>query len=370
MTLNQAAESGERAAALPPGRPAGATMRAVRLVRWQGEPELVTVPVPVPGPGEVLLKVEAAGLCHSDLHLMEWPEGTLPYRLPFTLGHETAGTVAGLGPGAAGVSEGDRVIVYARWGCGTCWHCLQGRENLCPRPARELGGHGGGVGRDGGLADYMVVPSARYLVPAPGLDPVAAAPLSDAALTPYHAIRRSMHALQPEAAVVVIGAGGIGHMAVQLLRALTAARIVVVDLRESARRLALEAGAHAAVAAQEPGAAGLREVTGGRGASLVLDCVASDETLAVAASVVAPGGAISYVGRGGGSLPVSPASLPFGCSVDIPTWGTLPELAEVVALARAGAIRTQAQRFTLDQAADAYRLLRRGELHGRAVVTP
>ena len=179
-----------------------------------------------------------------------------------------------------------------------------------------------------------------------------------------------MHALQPEAAVVVIGAGGIGHMAVQLLRALTAARIVAVDLREGARRLAVEAGAHAAVTGQESGATGLREATGGRGAALVLDCVASDETLALAASVVSPGGAISYVGRGGGSLPVSPASLPFGCSVDIPTWGTLPELAEVVALARAGAIRTRAQRFTLDQAADAYRLLRRGELHGRAVVTP
>jgi propanol-preferring alcohol dehydrogenase len=343
-------------------------MRAVRLVRWQSEPELVTVPVPVPGPGEVLVKVEAAGLCHSDLHIMDWPEGTLPYRLPFTLGHETAGVVAALGPGAAGVSEGDRVLVYARWGCGTCWHCLQGMENLCQRPAPELGGHGGGVGRDGGLADYMVAPSARYLVPAGGLDPVAAAPLSDAALTPYHAIRRSFRSLQPEAAVVVIGAGGIGHMAVQLLRALTTARIVAVDLREEARRLALEAGAHAAISGLESGA-GLREATGGRGAGLVLDCVASDDTLALAAGVVAPGGTISYVGRGGGSLPVSPASLPFGCSVDIPTWGTLPELAEVVALARAGAIRTQAQRFTLGQAAEAYRLLRRGELHGRAVVT-
>lgn len=151
-------------------------MRAIRLLRWQSEPELVAVPDPVPGPGEVLLKVTAAGLCHSDLHIMDWPAGTLPYQLPFTLGHETAGTVAALGAGARGVAEGDRVLVHARWGCGTCWHCLQGMENGCERTAGELGGHGGGVGRDGGLADYMIVPSARYLVPIGDLDPVAAAP--------------------------------------------------------------------------------------------------------------------------------------------------------------------------------------------------
>jgi alcohol dehydrogenase, propanol-preferring len=166
------------------------TMPAVRLLRWRSEPELVAVPVPEPGPGEVLLKVEAAGLCHSDLHLMEWPAGTVPYTLPFTLGHETAGTVVAFGPGAHRVSPGDRVLVYARWGCGTCWPCLQGMENLCETAAGELGGHGGGVGRDGGLAEYMVVPSARYLVPIGDLDPVAAAPLTDAALTSYHAIKR------------------------------------------------------------------------------------------------------------------------------------------------------------------------------------
>jgi propanol-preferring alcohol dehydrogenase len=351
------------------------TMPAVRLLRWRSEPELVAVQVPEPGPGEVLLKVEAAGLCHSDLHLMDWPAGTLPYTLPFTLGHETAGTVAALGPGAApgpgtkGVREGDRVLVYARWGCGVCWPCLQGMENLCETPAGNLGGHGGGVGRDGGLAEYMVVPSARYLVPIEDLDPAAAAPLTDAALTSYHAIKRWLPVLRPGATAVVIGIGGLGHMAVQLLRAVSNVRVVAVDIRESARRLALQAGAHATVS----GVAGpdqLREEAGGRGAALVLDCVATDDTLALAAGVIAPGGAISYVGRGGGSLPVSPASLPFGCSVHIPTWGTLPELAEVVALARTGAVRAQVECFTLGQAADAYRRLRRGEIRGRAVVTP
>jgi D-arabinose 1-dehydrogenase-like Zn-dependent alcohol dehydrogenase len=117
-------------------------MPAVRLLRWESEAELVAVPVPEPGPGEVLLKVDAAGLCHTDLHMMEWPAGTVPYTLPYTLGHETAGTVVAfgsgvaLGPGARGVSKGDRVLVYARWGCGACWPCLQGDVE----PLRGRGG--------------------------------------------------------------------------------------------------------------------------------------------------------------------------------------------------------------------------------------
>jgi propanol-preferring alcohol dehydrogenase len=317
----------------------------------------------------VLLKVEAAGLCHSDLHLMEWPAGAVPYTLPFTLGHETAGTVTALGPGARGVSEGDRVLVYARWGCGTCWRCLRGMENLCETAARETGGHGGGVGHDGGLATYMVVPAARYLVPIGDLDPVAAAPLADAALTPYHAIKHWAPLLRPGETVVVIGTGGIGHIAVQLLRRLSEVRVIAVDIRDSGRRVALQAGAHAAVPGDEPDTDRLRAELG-RGAAVVLDCVATDGTLALAADVVAPGGGISIVGRGGGSLAASPASLPLGCSVHIPTWGTLPELVEVVALARAGAIHTRTEPFTLGQTVDAYRRLRRGEILGRAVVTP
>jgi len=338
-------------------------MRALRLVRWQAEPELVTIPVPEPGPGEVLLKVTAAGLCHSDLNLMRWPAGTVPYTLPFTLGHETAGTVAALGPGARGVSVGDRVLVYAPWGCGGCGHCLRGMENLCETGAAARGGHGGGVGRDGGLAGYMVVPSARYLVPLGDLDPAAAASLADAALTPYHAIRHWTHLLRPGGTAVVIGTGGIGHLAVQLLRTLTGVRVLAVDITDSARRLALESGAHAALSGSE-----LREQAS-RGAAVVFDCVASDDTLALAAQVVALGGAISVVGRGAGSLAVSPGSLPFGCAVHFPTWGTLPELADVVALARAGSIRTHTERFTLGQALDAYRRLSQGDIHGRAVVT-
>jgi propanol-preferring alcohol dehydrogenase len=345
-------------------------MRAVRFAAWQAEPELVEVATPVPGPGEVLIAVDAAGLCHSDLHIMDWPAGVVPWQLPFTLGHENAGTVVALGPKATGVAEGDRVLVHARWGCGHCWHCLQGAENRCEHSLELFGGQGGGAGRDGGLADYMVVPSTRYLVPLGDLDPVAAAPLTDAALTPYHAIRQFPEQLRPNGCVVVIGVGGIGHMAVQLLRALSAARVVAVDVRDDALELAHRYGAHSVISGRDLTAAELRAETGAGGATLVLDCVATDATLALAASVLSPGGAISYVGRGGGTLPVALGALPPEASVTIPTWGTLAELVEVVALARAGAIHTEIERYTLDQAIDGYRRLRRGDVVGRAVVSP
>jgi propanol-preferring alcohol dehydrogenase len=348
---------------------ANGTMRAVQLVGWERPPEIVETARPAPGPGEVLLQVDATGLCHSDLHLMEWPEGTLPYELPFTLGHESTGTVAALGPGASGVAVGERVLVYGPWGCATCWQCSQGHESLCEHAA-ERRAHGAGLGRNGGLADFMVVPSARYLVPIGDLDPVEAAPLTDAALTPYHAIKRSAHQLRPNACVVVIGVGGLGHIAIQLLRALTGVRIVAVDLREDALALARDGGAHAAVSGQGLDPADLRQEAGGAGAGLVLDFVGSDATLALAAGVAAQGGDIAIVGIAGGTLPAGFGQIPLECSVAIPNWGTLPELIEVVALARSGAIRAEVERVALDDTLDAYRRLDRGEVVGRAVVVP
>src|SRR5512132_3089327 len=125
-------------------------MQAVQLTDWQRPAVVRRIPRPQPGPGEVLLQVRAAGLCHSDLHLMQWPAGSLPYELPFTLGHEVAGTVAALGPGANGVAVGDHVLVYGPWGCGVCRRCSRGEEHLCERPTAA---RGCGLGRDGGLAD-------------------------------------------------------------------------------------------------------------------------------------------------------------------------------------------------------------------------
>jgi propanol-preferring alcohol dehydrogenase len=309
----------------------------------------------------VLLEVRAAGLCHSDLHLMEWAAGTLPYELPFTLGHEVAGVVAAVGPGTEGVDIGESVLVYGPWGCGTCPRCSRGEEHLCERGRRRAGGCG--LGRDGGLADYLVVPSTRLLVPLGDLDPVRAAPLADAALTPYHAIKRALP-LPPGATVVVIGVGGLGHVAVQLLRALTPCRIVAIDRRPEALAAATAAGASAVFNSAEVSARDIRR------AALVLDFVGVDETLELAAGCVAPGGHVSIVGVGGGTFPMRFGAVPAETTVVFSNWGTRAELAEVVALARAGAIELEVEPVTLEDVPAAYERLAAGQVRGRVVATP
>jgi propanol-preferring alcohol dehydrogenase len=225
------------------------------------------------------------------------------------------------------------------------------------------------MGRDGGLAEYLLVPSPRLLVGIDGLDPAGAAPLADAALTPYHALRQRLP-LRPGGSVVVIGAGGLGHNAVQLLRALTPARVVVVDLRESARKLALAAGAHAALDGNGLDAEGVREETGSEGATLVLDFVAVDSTLRLASEVVEMDGHVTIVGLGGGSFPTASRALPNQWSASRISYGTIPELREVVELARDGAIRIEVERLSLDDALDGYRRLRKSAVVGRAVAVP
>jgi alcohol dehydrogenase, propanol-preferring len=342
-------------------------MQAVRLTSWQSPPELCDVPDPAPGPGEVLVRVAGAGLCHSDLHLMHWPAGTLPYELPFTLGHEVAGTVVALGPGADGVDVGDAVLVYGPWGCGACRRCSLGEEHLCERAAGTRK-RGCGLGHDGGLAEYLVVPSSRLLVPLGDVDPVTAAPLADAALTPYHAIRRALPQLEPGASAVVIGVGGLGHVAVQLLRALSSVRIVAVDVRPEALDLALDAGAAAALIAGEE--AELRRATGPGGAGLVIDCVGSEATLSAAAAAVAPGGHVAIIGMSGGTFPMRRGGVPMETTVVISNWGTRAELAEVVALARDGVIALEVEPVSLSDVVAAYGRLERGEVRGRVVAVP
>jgi alcohol dehydrogenase, propanol-preferring len=344
-------------------------MRAYQLVEWRQPPELRDVPVPEPGPGEVLIKVGGACACHTDLRVMDWPADLHPYRLPFTLGHENAGWIEALGAGVEGWRVGDAVAVYGPWGCGRCAACRQGREMLCERNA-QVDAPIGGFGLDGGMAEFMLVPSARFLVPLNGLDPRDAAPLSDAALTPYHAIKSCLALLGPGASALVIGVGGLGHMAVQLLRAVTPARVIAVDVGESKLELAREVGAEETVMAGDSAAGEVRALTAGLGATVVFDCVGSDETMKLAAQVARDGGAVQVIGLAGGTLPFGYGRLPFGCSLTIPYWGSVVELLEVLELARDGRIRARTERFALDEAADAYARLGSGTLRGRAVVMP
>ena len=345
------------------------TMRAYQLVAWQQPPELREVPIPEPGPGEVLLKVAGAGACHSDLHLMEWPPGQMPFEPPFTLGHENAGWVERVGAGVDGVRVGEAVAVYGPWGCGSCRACRRSSENYCERQA-EIVTMGGGLGRDGGMAEYMLVPAARLLIGLGELDPGEAAPLSDAALTPYHAIKRSLHKLTPGSSAVVIGVGGLGHMAVQILHAVSPARIVAVDSSPEKLALAAEVGAEVTVPAGPDAAETIREATGGRGAELVLDVVGGDDTLALAARCGRFEGDVALVGLAGGTLPFSFFSQPYECSISTTYWGSAIELIEVLELARAGRIHAHVERYPLERAAEVYERLRRGEISGRAVVCP
>ncbi len=344
-------------------------MRALQLLAWKQSPQLVDVPDPVPGPGQVVLRVAGAGACHSDLHLMhDFDAGQLAWGTPFTLGHENTGWVDELGDGVTGLEIGEPVAVYGPWGCGRCHRCRTGAENYCERQG-ALGAAGGGLGLDGGMAERMLVPHARHLVPLGALDPVRAAPLTDAGLTPYHAIKRSLPLLGPGSTAVVIGAGGLGHLAVQILSALCPATLVVVDTRAAARREAEVAGATHTLDSTPATATEIRAITSGRGADVVFDLVGSDATLALAAAVVRPLGHLTLVGIAGGSVPFSFYSIPYEASLATTYWGSLPELMEVLDLARAGRIAPVVETYPLDRALDAYDAMRNGCLTGRAVIT-
>ena len=344
-------------------------MKALRLTRWGKPAELCETTVPEPRPGEVLVKIGGAGACHSDLHLMDWPEGLLPWPVPFTLGHENAGWIHEVGAGVTAVRKRDPVVVYGPWGCGTCRPCRLGRENYCER-AGEIGVAGGGLGRDGGMAEYMLVPSARLVIPIGDLDPALAAPLADAALTPYHAIAKSRALLHPGAATVVIGAGGLGQMAIQLLKLTTGARVIAVDTNERKLELARGLGADVVIRSDAGAAEAIRRATDGVGAELVLDVVGSEATLVMGAKVLRCEGRLVILGLAGGSFATSFFALPYGAEIATSYWGTVTELIELVALGRAGRLRLDVERFSLDEAPEVYERLRRGEIRGRAVMVP
>ncbi|SFF41164.1 alcohol dehydrogenase, propanol-preferring [Actinacidiphila alni] len=346
-----------------------AEMRAVQYRRVGAAPEVVTVPRPEPGPGQVLLKVTAAGVCHSDIAVMSRPADAFPYPLPLTLGHEGAGTVAALGDGVTGLDIGDPVAVYGPWGCGQCLMCAQGKENYCLR-AQELGIRPPGLGAPGAIAEYLLVDDARHLVPLGDLDPVAAVPLTDAGLTPYHAIKMSLPKLVPGSSAVVIGTGGLGHVAVQLLRALSPARVIALDVSDEKLELARRVGAHETVLSDADAADRVRALTDGVGAQVVLDFVGAPPTVATATACAAVEGDVTIVGIGGGSAAVGFGTIAFDAAVRAPYWGTRAELIEVLDLARAGAVDVHVETYSLDDAPLAYERLRAGRITGRAVILP
>ncbi|MBY6061796.1 NAD(P)-dependent alcohol dehydrogenase [Microbacterium esteraromaticum] len=344
-------------------------MKAIQYREIGKGPELVEIPTPEPGPGQIRLKVTAAGLCHSDWFLMDLPADQYIYPLPLTLGHEGAGVVDKLGDGVEGIELGGSYAIYGPWGCGQCHACTQGKENYCTRAA-ELGIAPPGLGAPGAMAEYVIVDDARHLVPLGELDPVETVSLTDAGLTPYHAIMSSASKLRAGATAVVIGAGGLGHVGIQVLRAVSPATVIALDINDEKLSLAREVGAHHTLMSDESAVAKIRELTGGVGAEAVFDFTGMQATLDIARQVVAVDGDIQIVGIGGGLLPTGFFSTPFGASVRAPYWGSRSELVDVLDLARTGSVGVHVERYTLDSAVEAYGKLHSGNVRGRAVVVP
>lgn len=343
-------------------------MEAVRFVGVGRPAQIEDVPKPSPAPGQLLVKIGGAGVCHSDLHVMEEDLGFKP---PFTLGHENAGWVAELGAGVTAFKEGDPVAVYGPWGCGRCHSCQQSMENYCENWA-EIEGFGGGLGLDGGMAEYMLVPSARLLVPLGDLSPAKAAPLSDAALTPYHAIKRALPHLNPDSTVVVLGVGGLGHMAIQLLRALAPVRILAADIDDRKLEQARTLGADATVNNRnaDDAAERIQGIVGKHGVEFVLDCIGVQATMDLGAKLLRRNSVWTIVGLSGGHHEFRHGSTPYGTSVSLPYWGSRVELMEVIAMARGGRIHVDTTEFPLQRAVDVYGRLKAGEITGRAVLIP
>ncbi|MEX2238566.1 MAG: NAD(P)-dependent alcohol dehydrogenase [Dehalococcoidia bacterium] len=347
------------------GRPEG-SMLAARIHAYKQPLVIDEVPRPVAGPGQILVRVAGAGFCHSDLHILDGEIPILP-RLPLILGHENAGYVAEIGAGVTSVAVGQPVVVFGGWGCGHCDYCVTGIEQLCATP-----GWAGLSANDGGYAEYILVPAERHLVPLARLDPAVAAPLTDAALTPYRAIRKAMPFLEPDHKALVIGVGGLGQYGIKLLRILTGLEVIAVDVSEEKLLLAEEYGAAYTVNATDgQGAEQVRKIAPA-GVAVAFDFVGSDATLALALAATRSLGKVTQIGLAGGEarmrvLQTNPWEVLFETTI----WGTIKELREVVALAESGRLTLIDTEFVpLAEITEVPARLKRGEARGRIVITP
>jgi NAD+-dependent secondary alcohol dehydrogenase Adh1 len=339
-------------------------MKAAIMREYHRPLELIEQPRPEPvRPNDVLVRIGGAGVCATDLHALEGLMEFAGVALPRVLGHENAGWVEEVGDGVSTVAKGDAVLVYPPWSCGLCLACRHGNDMHCARHEFT------GLSVDGGFADYVLVPERSLLRLPGGVEPAEVAPHADAGLTAYHAVRRVAQLAVPGTTAVIIGVGGVGHIALQLLRELGSSSVIAVDTDERRRRLADELGAHEVIDARGAVDA-VKELTGGRGADLVFDFVGTDQTHADAMSMLARGGTFSVVGYGG-LLP-----LPSGALVGNEQGvvgnlvGTWVDLYELLQLQGAGRIVLKTQTHPLDAVNDVLDALRAGDITGRAVLVP
>ncbi|ABS27261.1 alcohol dehydrogenase catalytic domain-containing protein [Anaeromyxobacter sp. Fw109-5] len=338
-------------------------MRAIRYHGPRKPLQLEQIATPAPGPGDVLVRVSAAGVCHTELHFLS---GLLDLGVaPLTLGHEIVGRVEAVGEGVPRERVGERVILYYYAGCGRCPHCLRGDENLCDALRAEHG-----FVTDGGFAEYVRVP-ARNAVPLPdAIGDAEAAPIGCGVTTAVHAANLAGVGLGDW--VVVFGVGAVGYGLVQVAR-LRGARVIAVgrtpEKLERARALGAEATVRAGV---EDVAARLRELTGGRGADVVFELVATRETMAASSRALAKRGRLVFVGYSEDTFEIHPIQLVVGEQVVTASVGnTLAELQAAVELVAAGRVKTVVDRvLPLERFQEGIDALAAGRLVGRAVLAP
>jgi len=341
-------------------------MKAVRLHEFHQMPVIDDIPEPTAqGPFDVVVKVGGAGVCRTDLHIMEgqW-DAAMGTPLPYVLGHENAGWVHKIGAGVTNVAVGDTVILHPTPTCGLCHACRAGEDMHCTNSEFP------GLSRDGGMAEFLLT-SARACVK---LDPVTqpqdVAALADAGITAYHAVRKAIPLLYPGTTCVVIGAGGLGHIGIQCLAALTATRIIVVDRNPEALKLAEQLGADQTVVADGKHVDAVMELTDGAGAEVVMDFVAEQGAENEGFAMTRRAGSYYVIGYGG--------------TVNIPTLdiisternivgnivGTYNDLAELMVLAQAGKVTLHTKTYPLADAVQAITDLDEGNVRGRAILVP
>ena len=341
-------------------------MKAVRLHQYEERPVVEEIAEPeAHGPFDVVVRIGGAGLCRTDLHIIEgqWAaKSNVP--LPYTMGHENAGWIYAVGPAVEHLLPGDPVILHPLQTCGWCRACRAGDDMHCQRQAFP------GIDTDGGMAEYLRTSARAVVKLAPGVEPAAVAALADAGLTAYHAVKKAVPLLYPGTTCVVVGAGGLGHLGIQCLRAMTATRIVVLDRNEEALALTRDWGTDETVLADGSHLDRVLELTDGRGAEVVLDFVAEGGAEKEGWVMTKRAGSHYIIGYGGTvEIPaidvISTERNVIGNLV-----GSYNDLVELMALTAAGKVKMLTQTYPLDAVTDAMDDLERGRLRGRGILVP
>jgi NAD+-dependent secondary alcohol dehydrogenase Adh1 len=341
-------------------------MKAVRLHGYHQNPVVEEVAEPtISGPLDVIVKIGGAGVCRTDLHIIEgqW-EAAMSPTLPYTIGHENAGWVHEIGAAVTNVAVGDTVILHPTPTCGLCRACRAGDDMHCINSSFP------GLDSNGGMAEYLLTSARACVKLDASTEPKDVAALADAGITAYHAVRKAIPLLYPGTTAVVIGAGGLGHIGIQCLAALTATRIIVVDRNPAALKLAEQLGAEHSVVADGNHVGQVQDLTDGAGADVVLDFVAEQGAEGDAFAMTKEGGSDYVIGYGGQlSVPtldiISTERNIVGNIV-----GTYNELAELMVLAQTGRVTLHTSTYPLDQAVEALQDLDAGKVRGRAILVP